>query len=333
MNITERINILQKLKTYLLSNNDEWQQVKQEAQYKNAWFTQEFINTSIQNICTYFLEEKELQKLLANYAIANDTTHTTVGIVMAGNIPLVSFHDFLCVFISGHKMRIKPSSKDEVLIKHIVKVMNGFNNEIYSIVQFGETLKNCDAYIATGSNNSSRYFEYYFNKYPHIIRRNRTSVALLNGTETNEELALLANDIQLYFGQGCRNVTHLFVPKNYDFTNLLSALKQYNSFIDLHKYKHNYDYQLALLMMNNKFYMTDGSVILTENDAIFSAISVVHFSYYDNETTVETQLQNNNDVQCVVGKNHIPFGKAQQPNIFDFADGVDVMKFLCNLKS
>ncbi len=333
MNCEQRVKILLHLKRYLQENNIELQNVKQDANYKNSWFTINFIELAINNICNQFLDEGKLNHWLQQYSVADETTNKTVGIVMAGNIPLVGFHDFLCVFVSGHKIMIKASSKDDVLIKHIYKKMVEWDDEVASIIRFAETLKGCDAYIATGSNNSSRYFEFYFSKYPNIIRRNRTSVAVLDGTETNEDLDLLAQDIQLYFGQGCRNVTHLFVPKGYDFIPLLNALKQYEYFLDLHKYKHNYDYQLAMLMMNNKFYMTDGSILLSENESIFSAISNVHYSYYENSDVLNEKLANNNDIQCIVGKGFTPFGKAQTPQLNDYADGVDTMKFLNELIS
>ena len=331
MNIEERINILDKLKNYLLSTTENWLQAKAEATYANAWFIEEFIEFSVKNICDAFLCKDKLTTWVNHYNIHNSITNKTVGLVMAGNIPLVGFHDFLCVFISGHKVLIKPSSKDEILIKHIVEKLIEWDARIAATIQFAQTLKNCDAYIATGSNNSSRYFELYFGKYPNIIRRNRTSVAVITGDETKEDLQKLAKDIQLYFGQGCRNVTHLYVPQGYDFIPLLTELKAYEHFLDFHKYRHNYDYQLALLMMNSKFYMTDGSVILSENKSIFSAISQVHYSYYKNIDEVKLLIENNEDMQCIVGKDYTDFGTAQIPSLHDYADGVDTIKFLCEL--
>jgi hypothetical protein len=330
MKIEQRIEILLILKKYFKDNNEEWQLIKKEATYKNAWFISDFIELAVENICKYFLDENILRKWINTYSI-NENANKTIGLIMAGNIPLVGFHDFLCVFMSGHQLMIKASSKDDVLIKHIVSKLCEWNNDLYDKIGFGETLKGCDAYIATGSNNSSRYFEFYFSKYPHIIRRNRTSVAILTGSESEVELDFLAKDMQLYFGQGCRNVTHLFVPKEYDFIGLITALKQFNYFTDLHKYKHNYDYQLAMLMMNNKYYMTDGSVLLSENESIFSAISQVHYSFYENIDEVKVKIEENNDIQCIVGKGFTAFGKAQEPSLMDYADGVDTMKFLCNL--
>ncbi len=331
MNIEERINILDKLKNYLLSTDETWVKTKADAQYNNPWFIDEFIDLAVQNICNAFLEVEKLHFWVKQYSISENFSNKTIGVVMAGNIPLVGFHDFLCVFMSGYKVAIKPSSKDEVLIKHIIEKMVEWDERISKQISLAQTLKNCDAYIATGSNNSSRYFELYFGKYPNIIRRNRTSVAVLTGEETREDLQNLAKDIQLYFGQGCRNVTHLYVTDGYDFIPLLTELKVYEHFLDFHKYRHNYDYQLALLMMNSKFYMTDGSVILSENDAIFSAISQVHYSFYKEFDEIKNLLENNDDIQCIVGKNYTPFGAAQIPSLSDYADGVDTMKFLCDL--
>lgn len=332
MNIKERVDLLVRLGEYFLEDNETLQYVKQRANAQNPWFSREFIDLALQNIEQYFLQRHLLQEWIKNYGLEEDpVVPKNIGIVMAGNIPLVGFHDFLCVFISGNRAVIKPSSKDEVLIKHITEKLIEFNKETATYITFAETLKNCDAYIATGSNNSSRYFEYYFSKYPNVIRRNRTSVAILNGDETEEELNLLADDIQLYYGMGCRNVTRLFVPEGYDFIGLLDALRKYNHFSDFHKYKNNYDYQLALLIMNHKYYMTNDSLILTEGDSVFAPVSQVNYSFYNEPKTLAESLQKNADVQCIVGKGFIPFGKAQSPSLTDYADGIDTMQFLKQL--
>ena len=198
MNIKERIDLLIKLGEYFVLNDGELQSAKQDAKNKNPWFSSEFIDLALKNIIQNYLQKDLLQAWINQYDLEEPQQKKNVGIVMAGNIPLVGFHDFLCVFVSGHKAIIKPSSKDEVLLKHISEKFFEWNEDSKNYVAFAENLKGCDAYIATGSNNSSRYFEYYFSKYPNIIRRNRTSVAILNGNETNQELSLLANDIQLY---------------------------------------------------------------------------------------------------------------------------------------
>jgi hypothetical protein len=254
-----------------------------------------------------------------------------IGIVMAGNIPLVGFHDFLSVFISGHKQTIKLSSKDDILLKHLVEKMTAWEPSLAAVVSFAEMLKGCDAYIATGSNNSARYFNQYFSKYPSIIRRNRTAVAILTGNETPDELELLSDDVHQYFGLGCRNVTKLYVPPGYDFVPLLRAFDKYKYFADHHKFKNNYDYQLSIALLNNIFYMTNGSALLLENAAIFSAISQLNYSYYEDENKLLDELTGNEDIQCICGHLGIAFGQAQCPALMDYADGVDTMQFLLTL--
>lgn len=331
MNIKQRVDLLVRLGEYFVMSDETLRAVKQKAQAENPWFSIEFIDLSLKNITEKFLQRNLLEAWIAPYEIKDNTQPKKVGIVMAGNIPLVGFHDLLCVFISGHKAIIKPSSKDETLIKHIAQKLIEWNEEAKNYITFAENLKNCDAFIATGSNNSSRYFEYYFSKYPNIIRRNRTSVAVLTGSETEEELNLLADDIQLYYGMGCRNVTRIFVPEGYDFIALLDALRRYNHFADFHKYKNNYDYQLALLIMNHKFYMTNDSIVLTENESIFAPVSQLNYSYYNAPGDLAETLQNNTDIQCIVGKDFTPFGQSQSPLLTDYADGVDTMQFLKGL--
>jgi hypothetical protein len=247
---------------------------------------------------------------------------------MAGNIPLVGFHDFLCTFISGHNQTIKLSSRDSVLVSHLTDWMFTKVPELKAGIRFEVMLKGCDAYIATGSNNSARYFEYYFSRFPHIIRKNRTSVAILTGNETNEQLSALADDVYLYFGLGCRNVTKIYVPQEYDFVPLLESFRKYNYLFDHHKYKNNYDYQLAVLLINKQFYMTNGSVIFHQNTSLYSPISVLHYEYYDDAATLAATLRTSESVQCLVGTDHIPFGQAQKPELTDFADGIDTLQFL-----
>lgn len=332
MDLQQRINLMVQLGKFILSNDEEWLEVKDKAVRMNAWFTEDFVNLSVTNIANQFLQAVALTNWANKYAVKDvQAAPKNVGVVMAGNIPLVGFHDFLCVFISGHQQTIKASSKDDVLIKFLVKKLYEWEITIQNYVSFAENLKNCDAYIATGSNNSSRYFDYYFGKFPNVIRRNRTSVAVLDGTESTEALDKLSDDIQLYFGLGCRNVTKLYVPKDYDFVPLLNALRKYDHYFLYHKYKHNYDYQLAIQMMGNKFYMTNDSIVLAENASIFSPVSQVNYEYYENKESLIDGLKNNTDIQCIVGKGFIEFGKAQQPLLTDYADGVDTMAFLMKI--
>lgn len=331
MNLQRRIELLSRLGQYIFSDDEAWQHAKEKAGYENGWFTPEFVNRATEAIAGSFLKKEILEKWPPQLK-ADNLDPKTVGIIMAGNIPLVGFHDFLCVFISGHKSLIKTSSKDSVLIKHLAEKLVSYDKEVEDRVQFSEMLKGCDAYIATGSNNSGRYFEYYFGKYPHIIRKNKTSVAVLTGTETNEELELLADDICLYFGLGCRNVTKIYVPAGYDFVPLIEALKKYNYLADHHKYKNNYDYNLALHILNKKYYMTNSSVLLVEDPSVFSPISQLNYEFYDSGSNLTFKLENDAaSIQCIVGRNHIPFGQAQCPGIDDYADGIDTMEFLAGL--
>jgi hypothetical protein len=330
MNLQMRIDLAAQLGQYILANGSEWQEAKQKATLVNPWFIPEFTDTAVKNIANQFLDKQKLVNWVSSYTI-QPLVEKKIGIVMAGNIPLVGFHDFLCVFISGHKAIMKAASKDEVLIKHLVEKLNEWNSEINELMVFQEMLKNCDAYIATGSNNSARYFEYYFSKYAHIIRRNRTSVAVLDGTETSAELEKLADDVHLYFGMGCRNVTKIFVPKEYDFVPMLSAFKKYDYFKDHHKYKNNYDYYLALHILNGKFYMTNESIILVENPSIFSPISQLNYEFYAHKNALAETLRSLDDLQTAVGHGYIPFGEAQLPSLSDYADGIDTMKFLTRL--
>jgi hypothetical protein len=317
----------------MLSDDPDWLEAKHQASIENGWFIPGFIELAVKNTALNFLNKDILNKWVTDYHIpAENPSPKTIGIVMAGNIPLVGFHDFIAAFITGNRMRVKPSSKDSALIKHIVHKLAEWNKEVNDLISFSEMLKGCDVYIATGSNNSSRYFEYYFGKYPHIIRRNRTSVAFIKGDETQKELENLASDVYQYFGLGCRNVTKIYVPANYDFTNLLNIFGKYNYLADHHKYKNNYDYNLALHLLNKKFYMTNGSVILSEDNSLFSPISQLNYEFYSNEEETAAVLWQNKDVQCIVGRGYVPFGSAQCPSINDYADGVDTMQFISNLQ-
>lgn len=250
---------------------------------------------------------------------------------MAGNIPMVGFHDLLCVFITGNIAVVKQSSKDQVLIKHLSEKLIEWDPQVSTLIKFEGMLKNCDAYIATGSNNSAGYFDYYFGKYPHIIRCNRTSVAILNGNESLEMLEKLADDVYQYFGLGCRNVTKLYVPKDYDFLPLINRFKKYDYLAENHKYKNNYDYNLAIQILNKKYYMSNESILLVEDVSIFSPISQLNYEFYEDPGVLEDSLKKRGDIQCIVGENYTPFGKAQQPAITDYADGEDTMKFLTQL--
>ena len=330
MKLQNRIELLSRLKQYLLSDNEEWQRVKQDATNHNGWFTPEFINLSIKNITEQFLDEDALQKWILHYQLDDNISPKNVGIVMAGNIPLVGFHDFLCVFVTGHIQTIKLSSKDEILLKHLVHKMVEMEPAVEPLVSFAPMLKGCDGYIATGSNNSARYFEYYFAKYPSIIRKNRTSVGIITGKEDQESLEKLSDDIHSYFGLGCRNVTAILVPRGYDFVPLLDSFHRYHYFSDHHKYKNNYDYNLSIQIMNNRYYMTNGSTLLVENESFFSPISQLNYRFYDNLDDVLPGLKVSPELQCIAGID-LAFGEAQRPGLMDYADGIDTVQYLLTL--
>ncbi len=330
MKLQNRIELLLKLQEYLEENGEEWQMVKYTASIHNGWFTPLFIDLAVKNIIEQFLSKDKLAKWVNHYYVDDTIVPKNVGIVMAGNIPLVGFHDFLCVFISGHMQTIKLSSKDDILLKHLIKKMYSWEVTMQNYISFAPILKGCDAYIATGSNNSARYFDYYFLKYPSIIRKNRTSVAILKGNETTDILEKLSDDIHAFFGLGCRNVTKIFVPQGYDFVPLLQSFNHYKYFADHHKYRNNYDYNLSIQIMNNRFYMTNETTLLVEGDALFSPISQLNYSFYSEIDGLLSTLKHQEEIQCIAGID-IPFGKAQCPELLDYADGIDTMQFLLTL--
>jgi hypothetical protein len=329
ISLEKRIDLLDRLGLYMLSNDAGWEIAKDKATQANSWFTTENIAIACNNIAEQYLQKDKLILWINNYQLPSQAK--LVGIVMAGNIPLVGFHDLLCGFICGHSLLIKLSSKDEVLMTHIVDKLTEWEPGINKQIKIAERLNGCDAYIATGSNNTARYFEQYFGKYPHIIRKNRTSVALLNGDETNEELALLADDVFTHYGLGCRNITQVYIPKGYDLNKLLTAFKKYDDLVMHHKYKHNYDYYLAIYLLNKVPYLTNESVLLVENALPFSAVGVLHYCYYENKEETVNELQASHDIQTVTGKGLTAFGASQRPALNDYADGIDTMVFLCSL--
>lgn len=329
MDINRRIAVLEKLGIYMRGSTESWEEAKDLAVRQNSWFISEYIELAVENIVANFLQPDLLQSWMAGYNITEDPK--TVGIVMAGNIPLVGFHDFLCGFLSGHNLKLKLSAKDSTLLNTIIAQMALWEPGITDQIEVAEMLKGCDAYIATGSNNTSRYFEQYFAKFPHLIRRNRTSVAVLDGTETQEELQLLAQDVFTYFGMGCRNVTQLCVPKGYTFDGLLKVFDSHESLMMHHKYHNNYDFHLAVYLLNAVPCLTNGSVLIVPNDIPFSAVSVLHYRTYTNKELLIAELQQSQDMQALIGHELMPFGSSQKPSLSDYADGVDTMQFLCSL--
>jgi hypothetical protein len=327
MDLENRIDLLVELGQFMQSDDESWQAAKTRAFHHNAWFIPDFIEMSVNQIVDQWLQPGLLEKWVRKYEFPSRTpVPKKVGIVMAGNIPLVGFHDFLCCFLSGHQTFIKLSSKDPWLFPEIFEFLNR-KIPVTEQIRTASLLKGMDAYIATGSNNSARYFDYYFGKYPSLIRRNRTSIAILEGNETAEELDKLADDVFQYFGLGCRNVTQIRVPEKYDFIPLLQAFRKYQWMADHHKYKNNYDYRLSLAILNKLSYMSNDCLLLLEDASPFSPIAVLHYTYSKTPGAAVGPAEKEN-LQCVVGRHFLQFGKSQLPRLTDYADGEDTMKFL-----
>jgi hypothetical protein len=305
------------------------------SQSHNGWFTQEQVYHAIQSWAKA-LEEDNLNQWISVYDLS-EVKPKTVGLILAGNIPLVGFHDLLSVLISGHNVLVKTSSNDQHLIKFLARYLVAVNPEIENCITFTDgKLENFDAVIATGSNNTARYFEYYFKNKPNIIRKNRNSIAVLNGNETHDDLVNLGEDIFRYFGLGCRNVSKLFVPKDYNFDAFFKAIYEYKDVIYYEKYSNNYDYNKAVFLMSNFKLLDNEFLTLKEDTSYSSPISSVFYERYENIEHLKKQLEKDaGQIQCVVSngviENSIPFGKTQQPELWDYADNVDTLLFLNKL--
>ncbi len=305
-----------------------------ESHIYNPWFTEENVRYAVRTIGESLGEEK-IRKWLSDYDLEKVKRGKTIGLVMAGNIPLVGFHDFLCVLISGNKFLGKLSSDDQKLLPTVSDLLIDIEPGFEDFITFTEgKLQNFDAIIATGSNNTARYFEYYFGKYPHIIRKNRNGVAIFTGKESKEELSEFGKDLFLYFGMGCRSVSKVFVPKGYKFDKLFESLEFYKSVIDHHKYANNYDYYKSIYLINTTKHLDNGFLLVKEDLAYASPPSVLFFEAYTDMNILKKRLHEEEEqIQCIVGHSKeidevIPFGKAQEPELWDYADGVDTMEFL-----
>ena len=328
---------LKPLKQYLTSENPELDNAIHHAHAMNQWFIPDFSRRSINAIAEQFLDENKCREWLAKYPGSKDA-QKKVAIVMAGNVPLVGFHDLMCVLAAGHHALIKLSDKDSLLTKFITDEWIRIEPSLASRISYVDRLENFDAVIATGSNNSSRYFEYYFKNHPHILRRNRNGVAILTGKETKEQLKELAKDIFLYFGLGCRNVSKMYVPEGYDFSDWDSVVEDWKSLSDHNKYRNNLDYNYAIYIINQVPHIQLGHLILKEDEAIASRIGCVHFTYYASQSDLSAELElKRNEIQCLIsvdpihGWEHVRPGQSQYPSLDQYADGVDTMEFLARL--
>ncbi len=351
MILLQKIKILSKLGEIMreIGNNKPWagfslginqseyeslSDLVSRAHVFNGWFTPEAVKSAFIGISDW-LTEDNLKKWVDNYPISEkNNREKKIAIIMAGNIPLVGFHDFIAVFLSGNKTLAKLSSDDQHLFPALIKTLHLFDPSIEEWVEIAQgKIENFDAVIATGSNNSATYFESYFGKYPHIIRKNRTSVAVLDNTETKEDLVALGKDIFAYFGLGCRNVSQIWIPKDYDLNLLFEAMFPYKEIINHNKYANNYDYNKAVYLMNQENLLDNGFILLKEDEKLNSPLGMLHYVHYQNESEVKMFLEKNKtDIQAIIGKKFIPFGKAQTPSLNDYADDVDTLNFLLTLK-
>lgn len=327
----------------LLQKDERIVTAKERAGQKNPFFTPEFVNNAINAISEQMLQTDKLKQWLSVYPELNSfSTNKTVGIIMAGNLPLVGFHDLLCAYVCGFNINIKLSTKDDILTATTIQLLQEIEGEAGQKIALVEKLENFDAVIATGSNNSYKYFEYYFRNSPNILRKNRTSIAILTGKETKEELLGLADDIFMYFGLGCRNVSKLYVPKGFDITTLFPYFDKYNWMHEHSKYMNNYDYHRAILLLNQTPHWADDKVMIQESKALSTPLSMLYYEQYETLGALQSELLVlKEEIQCVVCSNDtektigltgtVHFGKTQFPELNDYADGINTLEFLLSV--
>ncbi|KQT35512.1 acyl-CoA reductase [Chryseobacterium sp. Leaf405] len=341
MNIENKVLGLAKLSSYIKEfltknkesyneNDSDFELLLEKSKIDNPWFTIENQKFALQQWAD-LLTEENINNWIKEYKTSK--TSKKVGLILAGNIPLVGLHDVISVVLSNHIPLIKLSSKDRYMIPFLLKKWKEFSGEDIKF-EFVEKLEDFDAVIATGSNNTARYLEYYFKNHLSIIRKNRTSVAVLKGDESDEELQLLAKDIFQYFGLGCRNVTRLLIPQDFLIDRIFENFLNFKDIINHHKYANNYDYNRAVYLLNQEKFWDNNFVMLQEDEKLFSPLSVINFSRYSSLNEVKSFLaENENDIQCIVAKEElgldsIGLGEAQNPSLDTYADNVDTMKFL-----
>lgn len=338
MNLKERLDSFAELGKILRNSlsgsyteySSELNQLIKNQQYKNPWFTPEYVTMAVKSIGDVLTYENLIEWTGHYPALDCDEILKNVAVVMAGNIPLVGFHDFLSVLISGNRLIGKTSSRDPDLIVFISKILCRINHKFTARISFTEgLLKGFDAVIATGSNNTSRYFDYYFSKYPNIIRKNRNSLAIIDDSESNEELTLLGRDIFSYFGLGCRSVSKIYLPAGYEIKNMIRHWTHYSDIINHNKYGNNYDYNKAVYIVTREEFIDTGYLLMKCDKGISSPVAVLYFEFYDSINNVYTEIERVKDkIQCIIGRGDTRFGNAQNPALWDYADGLDTLDFL-----
>ena len=302
-----------------------------EAQYENSWFTPHMVVHSFASWGAA-LSKENIEEWLAPYQFGSNKSQK-VGIIMAGNIPLVGLHDLICALLADHEVMVKVSSKDRLLMNLLIEIIGLISNEWKKRIRLVDSLKEIDILIATGSDNSARYFDYYFRNKRRLIRKNRTSIAILNGNETEDQLSFLADDVFMYFGLGCRNVTKLYLPEAYDLNKLFKAFFRYKEHINHNKYANNYDYNKVVYLLNQTELLENGFIVLKEDKGLHSPVGVLFYEYYsDLMTLLAKNKEEREQIQCLVGSvalpDMVPFGRAQQPDLWNYADNVDTLSFL-----
>lgn len=338
--IETKFHALENLRTWLLSDPDEWQEIKRKASQQNPWFTEREINRATHAICRDLISERALNQIVQAYDVNGSPSSKKVGLILAGNIPMVGWHDIQCLYLSGHPGLIKYSSKDNVLIPYLLKKLSQWDPELLEQIQPVERIQGIDAVIATGSNNTGRYFHEYFKKYPHIIRGHRNSVAILDGSETEDEIALIGEDILSYFGLGCRNVTKLYLPSDYDIPQLLKILEERYPYVkDHNKYLNNFEFNYAIWLLNKEEFLSSSVLLMKKDDSLLARIASVNYGLYDDREKMLQEISSRREqIQCIVSKNDLPGmhtirpGEAQHPSWNDYADDLDTMEFLMNLE-
>lgn len=299
-----------------------WLDIQARAEQENGWFIPEYSEQALREIAGW-LEVSTLEGFARKYTV-EDESPKWVGLILAGNIPAVGFHDLMCVLLSGHKALVKTSSTDSVLPRFLLDRLIDIEAEFKSVIEYREgQMTGAEAYISTGSNNSARYFEHYFGKYPNIIRRNRHGIAVLDAQATEQDIRSLGKDVFTFFGLGCRNVSKLYLPEGFDVDRLYSVWLEYEWLIDHKKYYNNYHYHRTIYLLNKDVFFDNGFLILKEDSSLASPIGALHFEYYKDEPRIPDE-----EVQCRLGAGGLDYGSSQGPGISDFADGVDTMAFL-----
>jgi len=337
-NINYLTDIYSTLGTKLSYPNEELSAIIQDEHHYNAWFTSASVSEAVK-ATGKMLNKPDLATWLSRYDLEKNQTSKKTGLILAGNIPMVGFHDVLCVLTSGNHALIKVSTQDARLIRYVLNMLVAIEPAFKEQFSFVDRLENFDAIIATGSNNTSRYFEFYFSKVPNIIRKNRNSVAVLTGDETTEQLYNLGRDIFDYYGLGCRNVSKVLVPEGYNFVPFFEAIEPYNKIINHHKYNNNYDYNKSIYLVNKDKHLDNGFLLVKEDERMVSPLAVLFYEQYKNMDAVQAFLERESEnIQCIVSaaplktsNQVVDFGKSQQPALWDYADGIDTMDFLTKL--